>query len=213
MHKKKKRKKKMQLEAKGGSSADECEVVMDDAREELKQLKLCDEASLQSDTKQKKKKKKKEKKRDQGKLQMDTCNTVEDERWTDSTEMIVETKKRKSKKKKQCLDDDERAAELADSDLPSDAQVSEEIGNRLSDSSSEVEEKEEAMEDFVGAKHTQEEQEIAGSHEATDDVIPLTPLSGGHQVVAKERKSVQRQLPRWITEADIIQDDIIEQSQ
>ena len=241
IHKKRKKKRKKELqslhvETLGESStAEECEASVNEAEEELKELNLrdeslSDETALKRDSKPKKKKKKR--KRDGIEPQEDVCSGNSVEKLLDTVEIAVDDKapkKRKSKKKKRSHDDhetvthdDQLNADLQSTADPQHHEVSKDknpltkspatdIAPSSGDSDVVVDELMEEM--HVATELTQEEQEtVSSDHEVADDVKPLMPL-GRAPSKTKAKKSVQRQLPQWITEADIIQDDITEQSQ
>lgn len=88
-------------------------------------------------------------------------------------------------------------------------------GEALSNLSSMEEEEQSRYEETIGKleKTTTEsvDQKVTGGEE-TIQLMPLGLERKSTSSMVKEKKTVRRQLPEWITDADIIPDDIIEQS-
>ena len=231
---KKKRKKKTRIErGDGGSETEECKVTLSDAEEELKQMKLSDGSTLKSVSKRKKKKEKERRDVEGGEslpLKDLQCSaSMADDRQTGSAETKAETEtnKKKKKKNKKHLDDDHGATAMAEPECDNcldvdtlDQNNKEGLDNaKMSDSQSqqsrEEEEEEEEREEEESCLQEDAEETVANGDDKTDVEPLLMPLvhEGKSVAVTKEKKQiVKRQLPQWIVEADIIPDDIIEQS-
>ena len=178
----------------------------------MKQLKVSDHETESLKIGSKSSKRKKKRGIDKSTPLKDLCNAMAAD---SADEMVISASlKKKKHRKKKHLDDTEPA--VYDDDLERTTQLyDEEIvdGNELSQSDQGSE---------VVLSQSQSEGEGTASQEDIvetqtievtegEEAVPLIPL-GHTAMVAKERKKVQRQLPQWITEADIIPEDIAEQS-
>ena len=205
---KKKRKKKPQVEALDETS--ENEVILSDAEEKMKQLNLSTVASPNLEFTPSKRKKKCGGPDET--LPVKNPVSISGDEQSDEMEDITIPAKKKKRQKTKHLDDsltieskafDKHEAEHtsilhADGD-DFDLQSGQESDVILSQSSLSERECEEAID--------------SQAVEDTDlKTVPLVPLGHGGGKVAKEKTAVQRQLPQWITEADVIPDDISEQS-
>ena len=199
---------------------DDGKVTLSDAEEQLKQLKVSGDQetdSLKTDSKSSKRKKKTRGRTNKSSPSNDPMVDSIDGEYVDEMEISTPLKRKKRRKKEKHLyDHQEISAEpKANVDHPEQATL-------LCDA--EVVDIDEFGRNDQGSDAilSQSEREGASAHE--DDIItdaqvvedgevvvPLMPLGHG-EMMARERKAVQRQLPQWITEAEIIGDDITQQS-
>ena len=235
---KKKRKRKSHVET--GNSSDEgykCNATLSDAADELKQLKLSDGSTAKSSSKPRKKRKGSAYLEAAMTISNDRRSSADDAGVKEEIDFVKQTKRRKRNKQK-CFDNLVETLSIDDLHLESsgeigqdhhdkhthgssigEADVSQEMAPNvqakvLSDHTSvedeELDESEEMATDLQETTAESVDGEVIGG----DDVMPLMPL--GHErkstSVSKEKKTVQRHLPQWITDADVIPDDIIEQS-
>lgn len=206
-HKRKRKKKSRQAEV---QETDDDNVTLSDTEEQMKQLKVSDHETDSLNTDSKSSKRKKIRGTDKGSPLEDSYNTMTDsadDEEIDEMEGSIPMKKKKHQKKKHlddveplaCDDDEEQATQLYDAGIVD----GDEFGQSDQGSDVIVSQSEGEGEDIMD---TQTIEVVEG-----DETVPLMPLGHGGKT-AKEKKTVQRQLPQWITEADIIPDDIIEQS-
>ena len=212
-----KRKRKKKYRKAKTQETDDGKVTLSDAEEQMKQLKVSGDQetdSLKTDSKSSKRKKKTRGRTDKGSPRKDPMADSIDVEYVDEMEISTPLKKKKRHKKEKHLDDhqeisaeptanvdhSEQATLLCDAEIVdvdefdwngqgSDAIISQSEGEGAS------------QEDIMDAQAV-EDGEV---------VVPLMPLGHG-ETMARERKAVQRQLPQWITEAQIIADDITQQS-
>lgn len=243
-HKKKKRKKtSIKKESKSGSEEvdSECKVTLNDAEEELKELKLTDVPTSEGHSKSRKRKRRGKDGDPSSHLLTDVSDalTVTDKRemvgaWMKLETNVVKKKmKRKTKRKKHSEGDDDDGCDDTvatveptcddspldkshqDVDRQSDQEDSDyaELNVSLSYLSSSGEQEDSSQVDTREEKNGDSESEIVAESNDTMQ-LPLVPLGYKERdkAAVKEKRTVQRQLPQWITEADIISDDIIEQS-
>jgi hypothetical protein len=215
-----KRKRKKKFRQAEVSEIDDSNVTLGDAEEHMKQLKVSDDQetdNLKTDSKSSKRKKMRSC-TDKGPLMKTSMADSVDGEHVDEMETCTPLKKKKHRKKKKHLLDDHQDISAAESttrdDHPEEAtqfhdaeivNVDEFVG---SDQGSDA-----VVSQSEGEGASQEDTMDAQAVEDGDSevVIPLTPL-GRAETMARERKVVRRQLPQWITEAEIIADDITEQS-
>ena len=201
---KKKRKKKSQPEE--VQEKDEGKVTLSDTEERMKQLKVSDHETESPKTASKSSKRKKKRGTEKSSPLKDLCNAMAADS-ADEMDVSTPVKKRKHRKKKH-LDDIESTA--CDDHLERTIQLySEEIVDGI-----ELGRRSEVVVSLSeGEGGSQEDIMDTQTIEVTegDEAVPLM-LLGHAGEMAKEKKTVQRQLPQWIIEADIIPDDIAEQS-
>lgn len=215
-HKKKRKKKSRQAKV---QETDDSKVILSDAEEQMKELKLssdCEADFLKADSKSSTKRKKKMRGTDIGSPLKDSQSMVSDNagsEWIDEMEVSTPLKKKKHRKRKHDHSDIDAEPTICD-DHPehetqfNDAGIVVDVGEFVqSDQES-------------GGVSLQSEGEDASQEDIVDtqaiedvDVTTVSLMPLGHAAqMAREKKTVQRQLPQWINEADIIPDDIIEQS-
>ena len=234
-------------------SDSECKMTLSDAEEEMKQMKLSDEPTLKSESKQMKKTKKRKKKNGQDqKTPLKEVVTVSDNAGTGDDQDLknsIEQKKKKKRKKKHFDDpvsatettsnDDLQFERCTDVDQFSGAQdfdgeyfhrscksaveqlLSHEMTGNVEDevlsnlSPMEGEEKD-GYKDTIGSLEETMTESVDQTVTEGDQMMSLMPLGREGKSMSSmaegKKKSVRRQLPEWITDADIIPDDIIEQS-
>lgn len=220
LHKRKRKKKFRQAEV---PEIDDSKVTLSDTEAHMKHLKVSDDqetVNLKTDSKSSKRKKKMRSCTDSkdSSMKNSMADGVNGEH-VDEMETCTPLKKKKLRKKKKHLLDDhpdigtaepttrddhpEEATQFRDAEI---VNIDEFVG---SDQGSDVIVSQSEGEDAL-------QEDIVMDAQAVEDgdsevVVPLTPL-GRAEAMARERKVVQRQLPQWITEAEIIADDITEQS-
>ena len=237
---KKKRKKKSRIEESVKYESDECNVKLNDAEEQLKQMELSESVTLNGGSKSTKRKRKKDKdhgtplkKSLSGTPVRNSLIAAVDEKQID--DVMIEgsspMQQKGSQKKKRLNDGLSTSVEPVRDDyhdevefLSNDDDVlmserlkqSSQVSDDALDNSSQSKLSEEADDHLNSEEDTAETQQDAVSdHEGSDgdDVMPLMPLRHeGKSPSVKEKVTVQRQLPQWITEAEIIPDDIIDHS-
>ena len=203
MHKKKRRKKKLQADTEKQETDEigETKVNLSDTEEQMKQLKLSEKV---------KKNGAKSKKLERGSdTEISPLKACSDDEHSDEIEMedSVLAKKKRYRKRRH-LDDyqsDEPMSYDEQSTLLHDDKTQD--NDELNWSGQES--------DFIVAKSSLSEGSqgdmVDTQNAEGDEVVPLMPL-GHREKMAREGKTVQRRLPQWITAADIIPDDIAEQS-
>lgn len=208
---KRKRKKKSQ-QAKVQETGDD-KVTLSDTEEQMKQLKVSEIDSLKTDSKSSKRKKKTRGHADKGSPKKDSMRESVDGECVDEMEVSTPLKKKKHQKKEKHFGDHQEinAEPTASDDHPEQATL-------LCDA--EIVDVDEFVRNDQGSDAIISQSEGEGGSQEDMDaedgkdgevVVPLMPLGHG-ETMARERKAVQRQLPQWITEAEIIPDDITEQS-
>ena len=204
LHKRKRKKKSRQAEV---QETDDNKVTLSDTEEQMKQLTVSEVDYQKTDSKSGKRKKKRS--LDKSSPLKDSYNAMvasADGREIDEMEDSTHMKKKKHQKKMYVeptayYDYEEQATQLYDAEIVDGEFSQRDQGSDVIVSHSEGEGA--SQEDIMDTQTTEVIED--------DQTVPLMPLGHGGKT-AKEKKTVQRQLPQWITEADIIPDDITEQS-
>ena len=234
---KKKRKKKSRIEESVKYESDECDAKLSDAEEQLKQMELSERVTFNGGSKSTKRKRKKGKdhgtplkKSLSGTPVRNSLIAAVDEKQID--DVMIEgsspMQQKGSQKKKRLNDGLSTSVEPVRDDYhdeveflsnDDDVLTSERLKQSSQvalDNSSQSKFSEEADDHLNSEEDTADTQQDAVSDREGsdgDDVMPLVPLRHeGKSLSVKEKVTVQRQLPQWITEAEIIPDDIIDHS-
>ena len=208
LHKKKRKKNLKSVQAEEIDEVDERKVTLSDTEEQMKQLKLSERASLKSGSKSSKRKKKRGS--DKSSPLKDLCNAMANSDGEKMEESIPVKKKGHQKKRHHQSDEPTSIDDnhLEQATLLSDDDQVRRLDGDDSDQSDQESDVHVSQSDGLPEGQDTSQEDMADTNEAALSLMPL----GHGGTIAKEKKTVQRQLPQWITEADIIQDDIVEQS-
>ena len=206
-HKKKRKKRSRQAEV---QETDDSKVTLSDTEEQMKQLKVSGDETESLKTGSSKRKKMRGV--DRGSSLKDSVADSADGEQVDKMDVSTPSPLKKKKRQKRKHLGDHPDIETARDDHPEqatqfcDAKIVDVDESVQGDQGSGV------VPRSLG-EHASQEDNTMDTHtiEEGDVALPLTPL-GHTEKMTREKKTVQRQLPQWITEADVIPDNISEES-